>query len=155
MAFTIVVPYDFSETAMRALEWAVQLTRSAGGTVRLLHIIPVPGTMFAPTPVVVPYPTAQEERAVREQLEHVAALVGIPPETDVLVEPDPGAAIVGLAREVGATLVVMGTHGRGGLRRAVLGSVSDYVTRHASCPVVTVREGTLLPKEGEHKPAAA
>ena len=41
-----------------------------------------------------------------------------------------------------AELIVMGTHGRGGVKRLVLGSVADYVVRHASCPVVTVRGST-------------
>ena len=48
----------------------------------------------------------------------------------------PGRAICELAVDLSATVVVIGTSGRGGLRRAVLGSTSDYVVRHAPCPVV-------------------
>jgi len=52
---------------------------------------------------------------------------------------DPAAAICELAAELGARAVVIGTRGRGGLTRALLGSVSDYVVRHAPCTVVVTR----------------
>jgi nucleotide-binding universal stress UspA family protein len=48
--------------------------------------------------------------------------------------------VVGLAEEIGAGLIVMGSRGRGGMRRALMGSVSDSVVRHAHCPVLVVRE---------------
>jgi nucleotide-binding universal stress UspA family protein len=50
------------------------------------------------------------------------------------------AEIVTLAEEIGAGLIVMGSRGRGGIRRALMGSVSDSVVRHAHCPVLVVRE---------------
>jgi nucleotide-binding universal stress UspA family protein len=52
----------------------------------------------------------------------------------------PDAEIVALAEEIGAGLIVMGSRGRGGIRRALMGSVSDAVVRHAHCPVLVVRE---------------
>jgi nucleotide-binding universal stress UspA family protein len=57
-------------------------------------------------------------------------------ETIVLTGP-PGPAVCDLAARLPASVVVMGTRGRGGLRRTVLGSVSDHVVRNAPCPVVT------------------
>jgi nucleotide-binding universal stress UspA family protein len=51
----------------------------------------------------------------------------------------PDVEIVGLAEELGAGLIVVGSRGRGGLRRALMGSVSDSVVRHAPCPVMVVR----------------
>jgi nucleotide-binding universal stress UspA family protein len=56
-----------------------------------------------------------------------------------VLEGEPGPALCAFAEEVGAAVVVMGSRGRGGLRRAVLGSVSDYVVRHAPCPVLIAR----------------
>ena len=53
----------------------------------------------------------------------------------------PGPALCQLAAEVGAHVVVVGSRGRGGIRRALLGSVSDYVIRHAPCPVMVTRSG--------------
>jgi nucleotide-binding universal stress UspA family protein len=52
----------------------------------------------------------------------------------------PNAEIVALAEGVGARLIVLGSRGRGGVRRALMGSVSDSVVRHAHCPVLIVRQ---------------
>lgn len=75
-------------------------------------------------------------------LERTAAAMNRDVETR-LVEGSPGFAICELAKEVSADVVVIGSHGHGGFRRALLGSVSDYVVRHASCPVVISGSGTL------------
>ena len=58
-----------------------------------------------------------------------------------LVEGGVPGAVIGLAEEIGAGLVVVGSRGRGGIRRALMGSVSDSVVRHAHCPVLVVRDG--------------
>jgi nucleotide-binding universal stress UspA family protein len=58
-----------------------------------------------------------------------------------LVEGGVPQEIVGLAETIGAGLIVVGSRGRGGLRRALMGSVSDSVVRHAHCPVLVVRDG--------------
>jgi nucleotide-binding universal stress UspA family protein len=58
-----------------------------------------------------------------------------------LVEGGVPQEIVGLAEEIGAGLIVVGSRGRGGIRRALMGSVSDSVVRHAHCPVLVVRDG--------------
>jgi len=56
-----------------------------------------------------------------------------------LVEGGVAQEIVGLAEEIGAGLIVIGSRGRGGIRRTLMGSVSDSVVRHAHCPVMVVR----------------
>jgi nucleotide-binding universal stress UspA family protein len=67
-----------------------------------------------------------------------AAALGRPGVEPMVIEGAAGPAICDLARDVGADAIVLGTRGRGGIRRAVLGSVSDHVVRNAPCPVVTV-----------------
>jgi nucleotide-binding universal stress UspA family protein len=64
-------------------------------------------------------------------------------DADLVVEDGtPGPVLVDLAAKLGASVLVIGTRGRGGLRRAMLGSVSDHVVRNASCPVVVVSSET-------------
>lgn len=67
--------------------------------------------------------------------------------TAIIPAPSAGNCVVETAGRVKADLIAMGTHGRGGLSRLVLGSVAEYVVRHASCPVVTVRD---LPAKAAH-----
>jgi len=69
--------------------------------------------------------------------ETVAAL-GLDGATTRMVEGDAGPALCALAAELGAAAIVIGTRGRGGFKRALLGSVSDHVVRNAPCPVVVV-----------------
>jgi nucleotide-binding universal stress UspA family protein len=76
--------------------------------------------------------------AGRDIVDESARELGGGVETRV-VEGRPGVALCDLAREVAASAIVMGSRGRGGLRRALLGSVSDHVVRNAPCPVVIVR----------------
>jgi nucleotide-binding universal stress UspA family protein len=56
-----------------------------------------------------------------------------------VIEGDPGPALCQLATDVGASALIIGSRGRGGLKRAFLGSVSDYVVRNAPCPVIVSR----------------
>lgn len=64
------------------------------------------------------------------------------------IEGAVGPAICDLASELGAAAIVIGSRGRGGLRRMVLGSVSDYVVRHAPCPVIVVPARAVHEHEG-------
>jgi nucleotide-binding universal stress UspA family protein len=59
-----------------------------------------------------------------------------------VIDGEPGSALCRLAAEVGASALIVGSRGRGGLRRALLGSVSDYVVRNAPCPVIVSRDET-------------
>jgi nucleotide-binding universal stress UspA family protein len=86
-----------------------------------------------------PLPTEYDREAVRAGLNRIQ-----PPEAGISLEHrlgygEPGSTILAVAEEIGADLIVMGTHGRTGLRRLLMGSVAEHVVRHASCPVLTVR----------------
>lgn len=98
-------------------------------------------------------PEAFQEAVVEADTEargvavEVAGQLGIDASDVVVLRGDPASALVHHATEVGATAMVIGTRGRGGIKRAVLGSVSDHVIRHAPCPViVTTAHGA------EHEP---
>lgn len=74
-------------------------------------------------------------------LEDTVAALGLAGIETRLLEGDAGPALCDLADELGADAIVIGSRGRGGIRRALLGSVSDYVVRNAPCPVLVVGAG--------------
>jgi nucleotide-binding universal stress UspA family protein len=80
------------------------------------------------------------EAGARTMLEDTGSTLGLPGAETIVVTGSAGAGLCSLAEEVAASVIVMGTRGRGGIRRAVLGSVSDHVVRNAPCPVLTSSE---------------
>jgi nucleotide-binding universal stress UspA family protein len=136
----ILVPYDFSPTAEQALRWADELKRSVGGgSIHLLYVLsplPIAGVVAA-IPLSVP---CEEDLEKIEAGLHDTALRVAPGAThQAVLGTDVATQIIDTAQQRNADLIVMGTHGRGGVKRLVLGSIADYIVRHASCPVVTVR----------------
>lgn len=107
----------------------------------------VPSTGVAPMdthPTIVdPEREAEEERAevaeTSEELARLVRLLGVPAEPRVEVG-EPGTTVCEVAAEVGADVVVLGSHGHGWLQRVLLGSVSHYVLQHAPCPVLVMRQ---------------
>lgn len=140
----LLVPFDFSAAAERALAWAAAYARDVGGAkLRVLHSVAPYPMEVAPAAVIPPLFTPEDREKILAELQVVVARAGLDPsavELDVVLAPEPGPAVVDAAREGRATLVVTGTHGRTGLKRLVLGSVAEYIVRHAPCPVVTVRD---------------
>ena len=135
----ILVPFDFSLHAERALAWAVDLCRAVGGgSIRLVHIIDPVAPVAAGRGDAVP-PDARDLARAEASLSDVAARVGMPMAVEARIEPHTGAAILEAGARAKSDLIVMSTHGRGVMKRLVLGSVADHVVRHAKCPVVTIR----------------
>jgi nucleotide-binding universal stress UspA family protein len=137
----VLVACDFSAAAERALDWAARLQgRLPATTVHLLHVWTTPAPMAA-VPMPMLGPTDEDVAGIVRELETVAARHGLRADArvEVQVSPVSGPAIVDQAAALGCDLIVMGTHGRGAVARAVLGSVADWVVRHASCPVVILR----------------
>ncbi len=138
----ILVPYDFSPAAERALAWAGDLQRTTGGTLKVVHVVSTfPGAVVAVTaPMPIVYPTeidlAEAERALRDATARFAP--GATVEATIASTIDGG--VMEAVRANRPDLVVMGTHGRGGVKRMMLGSVADHLVRNAECPVVTMRE---------------
>jgi len=138
----ILCPVDFSEFSVPALERTLQICKWFEARVEVLHVVP----FLVPAGVGLPYFPAppQVTGSLREQAElEVAKLVepllseGVPIETKVL-EGEPWRVIQDEAAALPADLLVMGTHGRGGLEHLLLGSVTEKVLRRVSCPVLTV-----------------
>jgi nucleotide-binding universal stress UspA family protein len=134
---TILQPTDFSDASAAAFRLACSLARDHGSRIIAVHVVALP---VAPAEVgwVVPEPEGYRE----ELMVKLQSLRPTAPEVPVayrLADGDPAAEIVRLAQETPCDLIVMGTHGRTGLARLVLGSVAEEVLRKAPCPVVTVK----------------
>ena len=138
----ILCPIDFSDFSRRALDYAVTLARWYGASVTALHVrppaVPMAGPLAPLAPVEpVPLPPGDLE-PIRRQ---VAAFVS--PEAHGTMAIDPQAVEGEPAREIlagaeSADVIVMGTHGRSGFERLVLGSVTETVLRRAPCSVLTI-----------------
>jgi len=149
---TILVPTDFSDSANAALERANEFAEAFDARIVLLHVVDLhyqlmpSGVLVVPTPIPGSVMRRTEERA-REALDALAAKM-----------PRVGRRIVrrGHAREVTlavadaveADLIVMGTHGRRGVKHLFIGSVAEYVVRHARVPVATVRAPAATARPG-------
>jgi universal stress protein A len=130
----ILCPVDFSETSTKALLFAQRLARETGAELILLHAFDSPASYDA---------AGQREPAHPEEKSLLEQIVPMYPEIPVrraLHAGPAGAVICWLAEDQQCDLIVMGTHGRTGLRHLLLGSVAEYVLRHAHCPVTTVRD---------------
>lgn len=134
----ILFPTDFSHTGDEALKLATSLARDRDGEVLIVHVEEPPaayggGEMYYG----MPDPATED---LRQML-----LMVKPDDPEVpcehrLITGDPSTAIPKLADEEGVELIVMGTHGRTGLMRLLMGSVAEAIVRRANCPVLTLRQ---------------
>jgi nucleotide-binding universal stress UspA family protein len=134
---TILHATDFSEHSTCAWQLACALTRDYGSRLIALHVAPRP-VLVGAEGALPPHPDLHLEGA-RTQLERLAVPAGNVRAERRLEEGDPAAQILRVATEVHADLIVMGTHGRTGLSRLVMGSVAEEVVRKSPCPVLTVK----------------
>lgn len=137
MARTILLPTDGSATAKAARRFAVDIARGEGDSIVVLSVAQ-PADYHGVEDEAV---TTAISEYLREAAESEAGEIraeGVEARVEILVSPHPEQAIVEKARELDVDAIVMGTHGRTGLTRAVIGSVADRVVRHADVPVVLV-----------------
>ena len=137
---TILAATDFSAMSMHALRFAGALARDYGARLIAVHVHYPLAAIYADAVVL---DEEADQRAARAALNELC-VPGVRVEP-CLAEGEPASMIVQVARETGADLIVMGTHGRGGLMRVLLGSVAEDVLRHAPCPVLTVKATVPLP----------
>jgi nucleotide-binding universal stress UspA family protein len=135
---TILHPTDFSECSDYAFRLACALARAHGARIHVLHVGRHP--VISPVEGVVPPEPERYQEELTEKLRGMRAQApDVPVEHQLLFVADPAAEILRVARQLGSDLIVMGTHGRTGLGRLLMGSVATQVVRRASCPVVTVK----------------
>ena len=141
----ILVPVDGSDTSALGLSEAIKLAKNQGSTIRLVHIVDEYVLDYAYSPGLYATNVVETMRATGQTvLDKATAVVkesGVPVES-VLLETIGGPAadlIVGQAKSWPADLIVIGTHGRRGLRRLAMGSHAEQVLRAAPVPVLLVR----------------
>jgi nucleotide-binding universal stress UspA family protein len=146
----ILVPVDFSESSQAAMDYAGELADKLGATIDVMHAWHPPydlSELFREASVAAPDEGRRqtladfvETKAGQDLKRALARLEARGLEVKGRLEPGtPRNAIVEAAASGGYDMIVMGTHGRTGLAHAVLGSVAEWVVRHATVPVLTVR----------------
>jgi len=134
----ILFPTDFSSASQEALRWATALARDSGASITIVHVEEPPmayggGEMYI-----------GDDEGHREELKKSLVEV-VPSDPSIhfehkLMVGDPANAIVQLAEDENADFIVIGTHGRTGLTRLLMGSVAESVVRRAKCPVLTIKQ---------------
>lgn len=138
----IVLPTDFSEASMAALDWARKMAAQLDAELHVITIVQSP-VIFQPT-VSVSYPTLEDLRG--EGMKRLKAfekehLGGLDQKTELAVMTGRASdEIVRYAEETDATMIVMATHGHSGLAHIIIGSTTENVVRHATCPVLSIRK---------------
>jgi universal stress protein A len=140
---TILYATDFSAGARPAFDVACTLAGDKDSSLVILHVERSPLATLGGTTAVPPLPNEYDLEKLWEKLKDIQpARAGIAVEHR-LEYGDPAKMILEVAQEIGADLIVMGTHGRTGLRRLLMGSVAERIVRTASCPVLTVRSPVM------------
>jgi nucleotide-binding universal stress UspA family protein len=145
----ILVATDGSSEASLALTTAADLAQSTNSELHIAYVFPTAVQRPFPNPVLA-RPADEMEHELEDAMHQAQSFLdreieqvkneGVTVADSHLVRGRPDREVVHLSEEIGAGLIVMGSRGLGGIRRALMGSVSDSVVRHAHCPVMIVRE---------------
>jgi nucleotide-binding universal stress UspA family protein len=138
----ILAPIDFSEVSNRSLDYAIDLAAQIKAAVSVVHVYEIPVYAFPEGAIITP-PDVATDLANRAQKSLDAAVAARRDRgveiSGTLTNGSPREEILRLAKEGNVDLIVMGTHGRRGLPRAILGSVAERVIRTSDIPVLTIR----------------
>lgn len=140
----ILLATDASRDAELARTTAVDMSITTDSELHVVTVAPGYPSVDVNIPQVVEQLHTQAEKVLQEQVEKIEQAGGKVAQkhlkiADPMGERHRAQQIVQVAEEIGAGLIVIGSRGRGGVRRALMGSVSDSVVRHAHCPVLVVR----------------
>ncbi len=145
----VLLATDGSAEAQLAATTAAELAKSTNSELHLVHVSE-PGTEISLNPAyslnrdLLEEPLRELQREGRQlldgQVKKIKQAGGTVAEAHLRIASRPDHQIVMLAEEIGAGMIAMGSRGRGPLKRALMGSVSDSVVRHAHCPVTIVRD---------------
>lgn len=137
---TLLVPVDFSETTPKTIRYAADMARKIGARLMLMHVLENHPSHFVNASPLGWYTQEALSRA-NHQLQELGDdyfCKDLEWSTSVRIHPIAEEAIVEQAEMLDAEMIIMGTHGRRGLARFLLGSTAEHVVRRARCPVLTI-----------------
>ena len=151
----LLVPIDFSDSSLRALRYAVDLAKDAGGSLTIVHVVSADyGWLEIGREEYRDLDKSLQKQAAGELRALADANVPRNVSADLEVRIGrPAEEIVAAASETKSDLIVLSTHGRTGLDRYLIGSVAERVARLAPCPVYLMRPGKQTPKPEQPRPA--
>jgi nucleotide-binding universal stress UspA family protein len=136
---TILHPTDFSSNSVCALRYASALARDCDAKLVVIHALE-PAVAMVGEAALVPYDLEELRKAAQKQLDELEIADQTVNVERFLRDGPAPTVILDAADEFVADLIVMGTHGRTGLNRLLMGSVAEMILRRAPCPVLTVKE---------------
>lgn len=141
----ILVAIDGSEASMDAADYAIQMAREYNSELIALHVILSDLTIFGPNPPRHRNELKQEAQKYLDKLREKSNLDSnnsdkkIPLRTELIASASAVGGIVGFAEKENASLIVIGTRGRSGFKKQLLGSVAAGVVTYAHCPVMVIK----------------
>ena len=142
----VLFPTDFSDLSVAALPLAMDLAAKYGATLHCLYVVEEPQIYSSLEMGSVAIPTSGElkESAEARMEKFSQEFLADSPHgySSKVVIGHAATEVVNYAKEVGADMIIMATHGYSGVKHVMLGSTTEDVLRHAGCPVLSVRDGT-------------
>jgi nucleotide-binding universal stress UspA family protein len=142
---TILLATDGSDEGKRATQAAAELSRDTGSEVHVVYVLPTPAQLIGHhlyrdevRESLIGGAERDAETFLKEQADRIGSAGGKVAETH-LRSGDPDKEILRTAESLGVGLIVVGSRGLGAVSRALMGSVSDSVVKHAHCPVLVIR----------------
>ena len=138
----VLCPVDFSASSQLAVELAAQLARRGGAGITLAHVLEIP-VAYSGEPFIPDFTRDLDKTSAKlleDWAERLRSKIDVPVVTKTRIGSPGAQTLAILDEDPSFDLVVMGSHGRTGIRRVLLGSVAEKVVRHAKCPVLVARK---------------
>jgi len=139
----ILIPTDFSSSAMHALKYAVEFNKSFNARLYILHVLQdiTDFSEFNLSPTILPQLYAEFEQNATHKLEEIVNHL-VPKDTacdTYIIHGVPFFEIIQFSKDEGIDLIIMGSHGRTGIKHVLFGSTAEKVVKKAACPVLTIK----------------